>query len=255
MHGPVDIANIAADVLGRIRDRAPRVHCITNDVAQRYTARMLLAVGAVPSMTIAPEEIISFVASADALLVNLGTLDAQRHSAIDKAIGAAAAARTPWVLDPVFIEVTPARAQFARELVTRGPAAVRLNHREFAALADNESFGDDPTRFAKAQGSVIAVTGTTDIVTDGGRRAAIGNGDALMSLVPAIGCAASALVGAALAVESDPWLATTAALTAFAIAGEVAAQTARGPGSFAGGIIDILYSLDRATLQARAKVS
>ncbi|HEY2526768.1 MAG TPA: hydroxyethylthiazole kinase [Xanthobacteraceae bacterium] len=255
MPGPVDIANIAADVLGRIRDRAPRVHCITNDVAQRYTARMLLAAGAIPSTTIAPEEIISFVASADALLVNLGTLDTQRRSAIDKAIGAAAAARMPWVLDPVFIEVTPARAQFARELVTRGPAAVRLNHREFVALADNESFGDDPARFAKAQGSVIAVTGATDIVTDGGRRAAIGNGHALMGLVPAIGCAVSALVGAALAVESDPWLATTAALTAFAVAGEVAAQSARGPGSFAGGIIDILYSLDRATLQARAKVS
>lgn len=255
MHAPLEIADIAADVLARIRDRAPRVHCITNNVAQNYTACMLLAAGALPSMTIAREEIVSFVASADALLVNLGTFDPERRDAIDAALGAAAAARMPWVLDPVFIEVTPVRAQFARQLVTRGPAAVRLNHREFAALSDSDAFGDDPARFANAHGTVIAVSGATDIVTDGNRRTVIANGDAMMGLVTAMGCVASALIGAALAVESDAWLATIAVLTAFGVAGEVAAQSARGPGSFAGGIIDAIYNLDRATLRARAKVS
>jgi hydroxyethylthiazole kinase len=73
MHAPVEFADIAADVLARIKGRAPRVHCITNSVAQAYTANVLLAAGAVPSMTIAPEEIAAFVAGADALLVNLGT--------------------------------------------------------------------------------------------------------------------------------------------------------------------------------------
>ena len=54
----------------------PRVHCITNAVAQNFTANMLLAAGAVPSMTIAPKEVGRFAARADALLVNLGTFDA-----------------------------------------------------------------------------------------------------------------------------------------------------------------------------------
>src|ERR1700722_5377871 len=117
MHAPVEFADIVADVLARIRARGPRVHCITNSVAQQYTANMLLAAGAVPSMTISPEEIVSFVASADALLVNLGTFDAERRSAIDVALGAVHAARMPWVLDPVFIDRTPGRAQFARELL------------------------------------------------------------------------------------------------------------------------------------------
>ncbi len=44
---------IAADMLERLRARRPRVHCITNAVAQNFTANMLLAAGAVPSMTIA----------------------------------------------------------------------------------------------------------------------------------------------------------------------------------------------------------
>src|ERR1700734_3813137 len=127
MHAPVELADIAADVLARIRDRAPRVHCITNTVAQNYTANMLLAVGAVPSMTISSEEIGSFVASADALLVNLGTFDAERRAAIDVAVESASAARIPWVLDPVFVDRAPARADFARQLIGRGPAVVRLN--------------------------------------------------------------------------------------------------------------------------------
>ena len=57
MHAPVELADIAADMLARLRTRAPRVHCITNSVAQQFTANVLLAAGAVPSMTISPEEI------------------------------------------------------------------------------------------------------------------------------------------------------------------------------------------------------
>jgi hydroxyethylthiazole kinase len=255
MHAPAELADIVADLLARIRDRSPRVHCITNTVAQPLTANMLLAAGAAPSMTIALEEVVSFVASADALLVNLGTLDAERRGAIEAVLGAAATARMPWVLDPVFIDVTPTRAAFARALMERAPAAVRLNHREFATLAGDEPHGDAPMRFAKAHRTVAAVTGAADIVTDGARRITIGNGHVLMPLVTGSGCAASALVAAALAVESDAFLASTAALAAFAVAGEVAAQSAPGPGSFAAALIDAVYNLDRATLQARLKLS
>jgi hydroxyethylthiazole kinase len=159
------------------------------------------------------------------------------------------------VLDPVFIERSPPRAQFAQNLVARGPTVVRLNHREFAALAGGAATGDAAARFAEHHATIVALTGDTDVVTDGERSAEIGNGDALMGLVTAMGCAGSALVAAALAVESDRFLATVAALVALGVAGEVAAQSARGPGRFASWIIDALHTLDRATLRARAKVS
>jgi hydroxyethylthiazole kinase len=93
------------------------------------------------------------------------------------------------------------------------------------------------------------------MVTDGERSVTVSNGDPLMSVVTAMGCAGSALVAAALAVEADPWLATNAALIALGVAGEVAAKSAPAPGRFASWIIDALYTLDRATLRARAKVS
>src|SRR3981189_2042597 len=84
-----DLPLVSADILARIRARRPRVHCITSAVAQNFTANMLLAAGAVPSMTIASDEIAVFVARADALLVNLGTLDPERRGAIEIAIATA----------------------------------------------------------------------------------------------------------------------------------------------------------------------
>jgi hydroxyethylthiazole kinase len=255
MHAPIELADIAADVLARIRERAPRVHCITNSVAQQYTANMLLAAGAVPSMTISAEEIGAFVAGANALLVNLGTFDRERRSAIEVAVKTAAEKELPWLLDPVFVDRSPARAQFGRALLAARPSVVRLNHAEFAALSGNQAETDAAARFAQANATIVALTGAIDVVSDGRRRIAIANGDPLMAAVTAMGCAGAAFVCAAIAVESDPWLATLAALAAFGVAGEVAAQTASGPGSFAVAMIDALHRLDRATLRVRVKAS
>src|SRR5258705_6433405 len=101
---PRDLPFVSADILARIRGRRPRVHCITNAVAQNFTANMLLAAGAVPSMTIARTEVRAFAARADAVLVNLGTFDAERKAASLAAIAVANKAGIPWVLDPVFID-------------------------------------------------------------------------------------------------------------------------------------------------------
>ena len=78
-----ELPGIAGDLLARIRARHPRVHCVTNAVAQNFTANVLLAAGAIPSMTVAPDEIGEFVARADALLINLGTFDGERRSATE----------------------------------------------------------------------------------------------------------------------------------------------------------------------------
>src|SRR5689334_15543204 len=174
MHAPIEIADIAADVLARIRACAPRVHCITNSVAQQYTANMLLAAGAVPSMTISSDEIGAFVGGANALLVNLGTFDRERKAAIDVAVKIAADRQLPWLLDPVFVDRSPARAQFGRTLLAARPTVVRLNHAEFAALdAHGASDGADGAaimRFVETNGTIAALTGNVDIVSDGHRR-------------------------------------------------------------------------------------
>jgi hydroxyethylthiazole kinase len=258
MHAPKpDLSNlpdIAAELLTRVRARNPRVHCITNAVAQNFTANVLLALGAVPSMTVAADEIGEFVARADAVLINLGTFDRERREAAEIAIRTAIDGRRPWLLDPVFVDRSQQRAAFAKTLAGRRPRAVRLNSAEFTALADSAPGEPALKRYARDQRIVIALTGATDLVTDGTRVAKIENGDPLMGRVTAIGCAGAAFACAALAVERDAWLATAAALLAFAVAGECAAARACGPGSFAVEFIDALACLDRATLRRRARV-
>ncbi len=259
MHHPAqahdDVAQAACVALERVRSRAPRVHCITNAVAQNFTANVLLALGAVPSMTLSADEIGSFVANTDALLVNLGTFDAERRTAAEIAVETATREGVPWVLDPVFVDRAPARAEFAREMIARSPTVVRLNHAEFAALAGDEAARETVTAAARANEIVIGLSGETDLVTDGTRLASIANGHPLMARVTAMGCAGSALVAACLAVEDDAFRATVAALLIIGIAGELAAEKAAGPGSFAAAIIDALYNLDANTIKARARVT
>jgi hydroxyethylthiazole kinase len=258
MHAPTPtspvLSGIAAELLARVRSREPRVHCITNAVAQSLTANVLLAAGAVPSMTLAADEIAQFVAGADALVVNLGTLDGERRQSIDIAIDTANKAQRPWVLDPVFVDRSPLRCALAKSLVDKRPSLLRLNSQEFASLTGGESNEQALAGYARDHHCVVALTGATDVVCDGERMVKIANGDALMARVAAMGCAGTALVAAFLAVEADPWLASAAGLLAFAIAGECAAAAARGPGSFAVEIMDALAKLDGETLRMRARL-
>ena len=229
-----ELPHITADILTRLRARSPRVHCITNAVAQAFTANVLLAAGAIPSMTLSADEIGAFVARADALLVNLGTFDAERREAAATALEVASEEGVPWVLDPVFIDRSEPRAAYAKSLVAQKPRAIRLNRAEFVALSGVEPDDEALTRYALDTLAVVALTGTVDRITDGAQCVAIENGHPLMARVTAMGCAASALNAAFLAVESDPFVATAAALLCFGVAGGIAGERATGPGSFAG---------------------
>ena len=249
-----ELPHITADILARLRVRAPRVHCITNSVAQAFTANTLLAAGAVPSMTLAADEIGAFVARAGALLINLGTFDEERREAVAAALEIASEDGIPWVLDPVFIDRSEPRAAYAKSLVAQKPRAIRLNRAEFAALSGAEPDDAALTRYTLDTLAVVALTGTIDRITDGAKVVSIENGHPLMARVTAMGCAASALNAAFLAIENDPFVATAAALLAFGVAGGIAGERASGPGSFPAALLDALYALDKHTLEEKARV-
>ncbi len=248
------VADTAA-ALKALRSNRPRVHCLTNTVAMAYTANMLLAVGAVPSMTIAVDEVPDFVTKADALLVNLGTFDAGRRRAMELAVEVATERQTPWVLDPVFVDRSPVRTAFAAALAARAPDAIRANTAELGAIAGRDVDENALSHLALERLTTIALTGETDLVTDGARLITVSNGHPLMACVTAVGCAESAVLAALLAVEEDPLVAAAAALLTIGVAGEVAAAHARGPGTFAPALIDAVYAMDEATLARRAQVT
>lgn len=252
-----DVDDVApAALLARLRAERVRVHAITNAAAGVLTANLLLAAGAVPSLTVSAAEVGDFARRSRALLVNLGTLDDERRAAIPVAVAAAREAGRPVVLDPVFVEASPGRLAFARDCLATRPAVLRLNAAEFAALAGSEAAPARVAAFARAHRTVVALTGATDLVTDGTRQVTVANGHPLMTKVTAMGCAATALVAgfAALAPE-DPVAAAAAALAVVGVAGEIAGETARGPGSFVPAFLDALHGLDAETLTARARLA
>ncbi|MEO1092576.1 MAG: hydroxyethylthiazole kinase [Pseudomonadota bacterium] len=244
-HHAVFWVDATARVLAALRQRRPQVHALTSPVAQALTANLLLAAGAKPSLSQAPGEIEAFAENTDALLINLGMFDASRAEAARRALPILERRRVPWVLDPVKVERSTGRFAFAEELVARGPQVLRGNAAEiplFETIVDR-------------QATVIAKTGAEDRIEAGKRWILVENGHPLMAAVTAVGCAGGALVAAFLAVEPDAFIATGAALLAIAVAGEIAGEHVDGPGSFQPALIDALYALDAAALEARARVS
>lgn len=238
-------------LLERVRQKTPRVHAITNAVAQTFTANVLLALGAVPSMTLAPEEVAGFAASADALLVNLGTLDDTRRTAIPLAVAAARQAGRPVCIDPVFVDRSGPRCAFARELIATGPDIVRLNGAELNALSPERA----ETDALIAGGTVLAVTGPEDKVESRGEDFRLLNGHPLMGRVTATGCAGGAVLAAFAAVEPDKALAAACGLSVFNISGEIAAERCGGPGTFVPELIDALYGLSLRDIEIRLKTA
>ena len=233
---PADmLPTLAFDILVRLRERAPRVQCLTNSVAQQITANVLLAAGARVSMATHPDEVVDMTASADALLINLGTIDAARIAAIPRLLTDARVLAKPRVLDPVFVEHSPLRLTLAQQIIAAGPLIVKGNASELAAL-------ELPPHVTRVE------TGPSDTISNGTQRITILSGDSTMGKVTGLGCAVGGLIAACSAVEPDPLLASAAGLLAFVAAGERAAKKSQGPGSFAVSLIDCIAALEERHL-------
>ena len=253
-----------------VRERQPLVHNITNFVVMNNSANALLALGASPAMIHSCDEVEDFVPLSQALVVNIGTLYSDQIAACKLAAMRARTVGVPWILDPVGAGATPYRRAAAEALARLGPSAIRGNGSEILTLARQTQNGqgrgvdslhgseaalEAAQRLARETGAVVAVTGAVDYVTDGRRVAAIDNGHPLMARVTGLGCSATAVIGAFLAVEPDPFAATAAGLAVFGVAGESAAERAAGPGSLQVALLDALYALDEATLQATLRAT
>jgi hydroxyethylthiazole kinase len=260
----------AGDSLRRLRETKPLVHQITNYVVMNETANATLALGALPVMAHAREEVEEMAAIAGALVLNIGTLSPSWVDAMLLAGRAANAHGVPVVLDPVGAGATAYRTQTAKRILGEVDVAVlRGNAGEVATLVGVEAevrgvesigTGGDPAELAReaarALGLVASVTGPVDHVSDGKDVIAIANGDPLMASITGTGCMSTALTGCFLAVNRErAFEAAAEALVAFGVAGEDAARAAKGPGSFHVALYDALAALDPATLDERARVS
>ena len=256
----------AAPLAAAVAERSPLVHCLTNIVVAGFTANVLLAIGASPAMVENAEEAGPFATVASAVLVNLGTLSAEREAAMRAAAAGAMAAGRPWVLDPVAVGALEHRTHLAVELLDHRPSIIRGNASEILSLAGVAGTGGrgvDATAssheavapaasLAGARGTVVAVSGEVDYITDGHRVLEVPGGHPLMARVTGVGCALGALMAAFAGAGAAPLEAAAGASALLATAGERAAAGQVGPGTFA---VRLLDELDRLVAGAGAEAT
>jgi hydroxyethylthiazole kinase len=258
------------DTLRLLREHKPLVHQITNYVVMNETANATLALGALPVMAHAREEVEEMVGLASALVLNIGTLSPHWVEAMLLAGKAANARDVPVVLDPVGAGATRYRTDTVKRILDEVKVTVlRGNQGEVATLVGVEAevrgvesigVGGDAADLARAAAQslslVASVTGPVDHVSDGSRVLSVANGHELLAAVTGTGCMSSAITGCFLAAKPEaPVEAAAEALAAFGVAAEDAAVDAKGPGSFHVALYDALASLQPELLDERARIS
>ncbi|MCR6105782.1 hydroxyethylthiazole kinase [Salipaludibacillus agaradhaerens] len=242
-----------------IQEKSPLIHNITNVVVTNFTANGLYALGASPVMAYAEEEVADMASVSQALVINIGTLTKPVVNAMLLAGKAANKAGVPIILDPVGAGATPYRTETAQRLLTElDITLIRGNASEIANLSDEnvKMKGVDSTaevtdaaeiakNVALKWKTVTALTGKTDVITDGHTTYTVENGHALQSKITGAGCLLSAVTGAFIAVHDNVVEAATAAIGFYGVAAEHAAtrRDNMGPGHFQMHFLDALYDL------------
>jgi hydroxyethylthiazole kinase len=255
--------------LRELRERKPLIHQITNYVVMNETANATLAIGALPVMAHAAEEVEEMASVAGALVLNIGTLSRPWIDAMLSAGKAANAAGVPVVLDPVGVGATTFRTETATRILEEVDVAiVRGNAAEIAALGglDAEIRGVEAIgaqesgpiiarTAASGLGVVASVTGPIDHISDGTRTLSVANGDPLLAAITGSGCMATTITGCFAAIRPDAAVDASAfALAAFGVAAEDAARDAQGPGTFHARLYDTLSALTPDWLDRRANI-
>jgi hydroxyethylthiazole kinase len=265
-------ADLWADVLS-VRTQQPLVHSITNLVVMNFNANVLLAMGASPVMAHAHEEVAEMAGIAQALVLNIGTLEPYWIESMRQALAVANKRGIKTVLDPVGAGATSYRNKSISVLLNEAnPSVIRGNASEIMSVAgiavqtrgvDSGAAVADALHSARdlaaRTGGVVCVSGPVDHVIDAaGRHASLSNGHEWMTRITGVGCSATALIGAFCAVQPDAWRATVSAMAYLGVVGEVAAEQVMahgcGVGSLQIALLDQLQLLDQASFAARVKM-
>lgn len=260
------------DALRLLKQHKPLVVNITNYVVMNNTANALLAIGASPIMAHSRQEMAEMMSFAGALVINIGTLDSEWIERMAFAIEQANINKKVVVLDPVGCGASKLRTQTSRRFAELADQLIiRGNASEIIALAgeSSQSKGVDAMDSSNAALSAavtlmetfdasVVISGATDFIVNKDFLSkekvvlALDNGHVMMPQVTGMGCSLSALTGAFAAVGETTGLAAAAV---FGVAGEIAAEQAKGPGSLQVNILDALFALNEETLLERLKLT
>ncbi|NKF07535.1 hydroxyethylthiazole kinase [Clostridium gasigenes] len=200
------------EVLNLQKEKQPLIHCISSMVTMNDLAQGILSYNGKPIMAPGIDEVGEITASANALLINLGTLDRSRVEAMEKSIRIASKKNKPIVLDAIGVDISFFRREIALVFLTRYKIdVIKGNVSEIKALLEkkpkknkehkeiieskeqnrnngNEEFVKNTIKddyeireqmreFSKKYKSILIATGNENYITDGFSEFFINNGN------------------------------------------------------------------------------
>lgn len=262
--------DIYQELLQQVKDKKPLIHHLTNYVTVNDCANVVLAIGGSPIMADFIDEIDELVPKADALLVNLGTLNKHRGDSILRACSVANTNHIPIVLDPVGVSASSFRLQILKEIISNYKIAIIKGNaseiRTVAGLASS-SKGVDATegeevtpaelrKLSHKLNSVIALTGEKDVITYNDNVISIANGSKFLAQLTGTGCMIGSIIATFASVTNDFLSAATLGVLIMGVAGELSHPMAleKGMGSFKISIFDSISKIDENVLRKVAKI-
>ena len=266
------------ECLENVRKTVPLVHNITNYVTVNDVANVLLACGGSPIMSDEAEDVEDITSVCGGLNINIATLHKTSIQGMFRAGKKANELGHPVLLDPVGAGASALRTNTALELMKElRLAVIRGNISEIKTLAlgsgttkgvdadvadaVTEENLDDAAEFvkefARKTGSIIAVTGAIDLVSDGEKCYVIRNGRPEMGKITGTGCQLSGMMTAYVTANPENRLeAAAAAGCVRGLAGEIGwelLQEGAGNATYRNRIIDAIYNMTGEELEKGAK--
>lgn len=239
----------------------PMAGSITNSVTINLVANAQLAVGGSAAMVYLPDEAEFLAKVGGATYINVGTLLPIYEETLPHVAKVLQETEKPWVLDPVAVGIGSLRTQLLQQFKAYKPTIIRGNASEIIALAglwgldggtdESNVRGVDSTdsvnaaktaaiALAKWTGGAVAVSGETDLITDGSIMAVSYGGSHFMEKITGAGCSLGGVV-AVYATASSPFIAALTGTAVYNVAGKRAELKVDGPGSFQVHFLDELY--------------
>lgn len=240
----------------------PLVGSITNAVSMNFVANAQLAVGGSAAIVYLADEAVDLAQAGESFYVNMGTLMPLHEQSIPHVAKTMHELCKPMILDPVGLGIGKLRTNILQNIKPFKPTIIRGNASEIIALAGLwgiEGKADDSKRahgvdstdsveeatgaavaLARFTKGVVAVSGESDLVTDGRIIAVSEGGSPLMKNITGSGCSQGGVIAVYAAVAS-PFVATLAGVQVYNLAGRRAAEKTFAPASFQIAFLDELY--------------
>jgi len=262
-------------LLNGVRNKKPLVHNITNYVTVNDCANILLAIGASPIMADDIKEATDITKISSALVINIGTLNERTIESMIASGKKANQLNIPVVFDPVGAGASEFRNATTKRILEEVKISVlrgNMSEIKFISGLESTTKGVDASEsdihignekginvaknLAEKLKCTVAITGVTDIISDGKRAAVLENGTKMLANVTGTGCMTTALVGAFCGAGSDYFIGAISGIMSMGIAGEIAFEKAGqlGTGSFHIAIMDAISNLNSEIIENIAKI-